>query len=132
MQVVSLKPLYSKFIIFIFGLKIFYQFIIYIVIFTVQEMCGFKIQIGRSLKAACGTLSVNNLTDILTTYKEKSYLILPDLQRKILYVALKGEEDAETVISSYVHAVFVGIALSHFNNFSSVSKIIFICDTKII
>ncbi|KAK9681091.1 Vitamin B6 photo-protection and homoeostasis [Popillia japonica] len=81
-----------------------------------QDLCGYKIKIGCSLRNVVESLSPEDLEQILESHSGKNYIIVPDFKRKSLYVALKTNDAALDVISAYFDAVLTGIALSKYNN----------------
>lgn len=87
-----------------------------------QDLCGYKIKIGCSLRNVVESLSPEDLEQILESHSGKNYIIVPDFKRKSLYVALKTNDAALDVISAYFDAVLTGIALSKYNNQHMVSK----------
>lgn len=84
-------------------------------------MCGFNVKIGVSLKNLPFLLSANEVNALIHVYKHKNYLLVPDVNKKTVYVALHKEGTAEDVITAYFHAVLLGITLANYNNIPLVS-----------
>lgn len=66
-------------------------------------------------------MDADELSDILTIYGSKNYIIIPNFKKKMLCVALRHEESPEDVISAYFHAFMTGIALCKYNHEHMVS-----------
>ncbi|KRT79264.1 hypothetical protein AMK59_8573, partial [Oryctes borbonicus] len=81
-----------------------------------ENICGYKIKMGCSLRKALNLIKADELMNILTTSKGKNYIIVPNFKNKSLYVSLRHNETPHDVISAYFHAVMTGIALSKYNN----------------
>lgn len=81
-----------------------------------------------SLKKLPFLLSANEVKALIQVYKDKNYLLVPDISRKTIYVALHKEETAEDVITAYFHAVLLSITLANYNNIPLVSKFAISCN----
>ncbi|KAF5308721.1 hypothetical protein FQR65_LT06082 [Abscondita terminalis] len=81
-----------------------------------NNVCGFKVKMGRPLSNLPTSLSLFELTNIIEVYKDSKYLILPDLKNKVMYVAVEKGESVQDVIAAYFHAVLLGIATCHYNH----------------
>ncbi|KAG5881575.1 hypothetical protein JTB14_035019 [Gonioctena quinquepunctata] len=81
----------------------------------VSDFCGFKIQMGASLKKALHVMTAADVQQVLTVYKSKNYFILSDFPRRKMYVSFEKGESAETVMAAYFHAVCLGIATCIYN-----------------
>lgn len=62
----------------------------------------------------------SNLATLTDIYKNRKYLLIPDIKRKTIYVALQKGETAEDVIAAYYHAVLLAIAICSFNKINLV------------
>lgn len=79
---------------------------------------------GNSLKSAVKHVSHSDLQKLTEVYRDKNYLLVSNVRKKTIYVALQKGETAEDVISSYYHAVLLGIALCVYNGIPLVSIMI--------
>lgn len=85
-------------------------------LFSAKDLCGYRICIGHSLRKAISRMSKDQLSDIISVYEKKNYMIIPNFRNKTLYVALGTNESSEDVIAAYFHAVILGVALCRYNN----------------
>lgn len=53
-------------------------------------------------------------------YKNRKYMLIPDIKKRIIYVALQKGESAEDVLSAYYHAVLLAITICNFNKINLV------------
>lgn len=76
---------------------------------------------GVSLKNLPEMTNIGELKFLIETYKNKNYMLVPDLHKRTIYVALVKDETADDVIVAYFHAVMLAITLCLYNKIPMVS-----------
>lgn len=82
----------------------------------INMLCGYDIRMGSSLKHLPTITNGRELRKHIEIFQEKKYLLIPDVNNRIIYISFRKGETAEDVLTAYFHAVVVGIALCHYNN----------------
>ncbi|KAF5298063.1 hypothetical protein FQA39_LY11831 [Lamprigera yunnana] len=85
---------------------------------NIASICGFKIKMGQPLNNLQSNLNLFEITTIIEMYKNAKYLIIPNVKKRIIYVAFEKGETVEDVITAYFHAVLLGIATCYYNQIS--------------
>lgn len=76
---------------------------------------------GYSLKKVVKHCGYNDLVKFVDVYKEKKYLVVPHIKKKVIYVALQKGESSQDVISAYYNATLLAVAISYYNGIPLVS-----------
>ncbi|XP_063925736.1 RUS family member 1 isoform X2 [Zophobas morio] len=82
---------------------------------SVEKFCGFKVVLGKSLSKALKNYSYEELKSLTDVYKDRKYLIVPDLQRRTMFVIFERGELPADIIAGYYNAVLLGIATCIYN-----------------
>lgn len=69
------------------------------------------------------TQTPERLKLIMEFYKNKKYLVIPDLSGRTIHVALAKGETSEDVIAAYYHAVMLALTLCVYNGTVPVSSV---------
>lgn len=77
---------------------------------------------GLPLKTALSHTLPCELLAYSEIHRTDKYLIVPDVNKKVIYVALEKGESAEDVVAAYFYSVLLGNALCIYNDIVSVSK----------
>lgn len=56
------------------------------------------------------------MQQMLQVYENKPYLIIPDVEKRHIYIALEKRCDPLEVLHSYVHGVMIAMATSFYND----------------
>lgn len=72
------------------------------------------------------TTTLLELTQMIDVYKNSNYFLLPDIRKKVIYIALEKGESSKDVISAYFHAVLLGIVICYYNQVPVVRRFILI------
>ncbi|XP_056638913.1 RUS family member 1 isoform X2 [Diorhabda sublineata] len=83
---------------------------------NMQQICGFQVVIGKSLKTILNKWTAADLKEILTVYQEYNYLLLINLNSREIYIILNKGESAETLIAAYFNAASLAIATCIYNH----------------
>lgn len=75
-----------------------------------MTLCGFDIKLGQSLQKALHNITYTELKCILDIYKDKGYLVIPDVAQRTINIVFQNGESSDLVISAYFHAVVLGLA----------------------
>ena len=75
-------------------------------------MCGYKIQLGSSIKSVA---SQNNFEKQLTNYSERNFAVIPDPLTKTIYVIYRGDCTVEDMLESYSQAIFSAMIASGYS-----------------
>lgn len=89
-------------------------------IFSVADVCNYDIKVGECLKEVLLSQTPQNLHQLLEIYGNRNYLIIPDLTKRKIYVALHKGESAEDIISAYYEAVLLALTLCVYNGTNAV------------
>lgn len=84
--------------------------------FTAKELCGFDIKLGCSLQQILKHLSVSELSCIIDKYRNRNYLIVPDIQNRVMYIALKTDVTTMDILAAYFNAALLAIVIANYNN----------------
>ncbi|XP_044753788.1 RUS family member 1 isoform X2 [Coccinella septempunctata] len=82
----------------------------------VSDICNFKIKLGSSLRRIVKLFNFQEMEQVLQLYKDKPYLVISDVERKCIYVALEKKCEPLEILRSYVHAVMLAVATCFYNN----------------
>ncbi|XP_044271466.1 RUS family member 1 isoform X2 [Tribolium madens] len=82
---------------------------------SVEKFCGFKIILGQPLGKTLRRYNSDELKCLTEIYKDKKYLIVPDLKTRIIYVTFEKGETPQEVIAGFYHAVLLGLATCIYN-----------------
>lgn len=66
--------------------------------------------------------SANEVKLLTEMYKNKNYLLVPDLHKRTVYIAIVKDETAADVLTAYFHAVMLAITLCLYNKIPMVSS----------
>ncbi|CAH2003769.1 unnamed protein product [Acanthoscelides obtectus] len=81
----------------------------------VKNYCGFKIIVGESLQSVLKRYTWADVTQVLSVYRDKNYLLLVDLEKRKVYVSMLKGETVEQLVAAYFHAVCLAVATSIYN-----------------
>nr|CAH0098414.1 unnamed protein product [Daphnia galeata] len=79
---------------------------------TEEEVCGYKIQLGSSIKSVA---TQNNFEKQLANYSERNFAVIPDPLTKTIYVIYRGDCTVEDMLESYSQAVFSAMIASGYS-----------------
>lgn len=85
--------------------------------FTAEELCGFDIKLGCSLKTILKSFSASELAAIIDKYKNRRYLIVPDIKNRLLYIPLKMDVTTMDILTAYLNATLLAIVICNYNSF---------------
>lgn len=94
---------------------------------AVKNVCGYDIKLGTSLEKLSNVISTSDLKQYIELYKNKNYLLIPNIKTRTIYVAIKKGEKSEDLLTAYFHSVMLGIALCYYNSAHLVSPPIYFC-----
>ncbi|XP_045473543.1 RUS family member 1 [Harmonia axyridis] len=83
---------------------------------NVSDICSFKIKLGNSLSRIVELYNYEEMQQMLQVYENKPYLIIPDVEKRHIYIALEKRCDPLEVLHSYVHGVMIAMATSFYND----------------
>jgi hypothetical protein len=81
----------------------------------VEKFCGFKIILGRPLRKTLIYYNYDELRSLTEVYKNRKYLLVPDLKRRAIFVTFEKGETPQDVIAGYYNAVLLGLATCIYN-----------------
>jgi hypothetical protein len=87
----------------------------------VEKFCGFKIILGRPLRKTLIYYNYDELRSLTEVYKNRKYLLVPDLKRRAIFVTFEKGETPQDVIAGYYNAVLLGLATCIYNRVNLVS-----------
>ncbi|RZC40133.1 UPF0420 protein C16orf58 -like protein [Asbolus verrucosus] len=82
----------------------------------VEQFCGFRIILGRPLRGTLSLYNSDEVKSLANVYKNRKYLLVPDLKKRAIYVAFEQGESSQDVITAYYNAVLLGLATCMYNN----------------
>ncbi|XP_014297779.1 RUS family member 1 isoform X1 [Microplitis demolitor] len=80
-----------------------------------KKYCGFNIKLGVSLSTIVQSNSMNSveyLTQLLNHFYKKTFLIIPDAKKKVIYVVLKKNVHSVDIFQAYFNAYIYGKLMS--------------------
>jgi hypothetical protein len=77
-----------------------------------EEVCGYKIQLGSSIKSVA---TQNNFEKQLANYSERNFAVIPDPLTKTIYVIYRGDCTVEDMLESYSQAIFSAMIASGYS-----------------
>lgn len=96
------------------------KFCMHLNIFSVTDVCNYDIKVGECLKQVLLSQTPEHLHQLLEIYGDKNYLIIPDIYKRKIHVALHKGESAEDIISAYYEAVLLALTLCVYNGTNAV------------
>lgn len=79
---------------------------------TEKEVCGFRIELGSSIKAIASRQELENQ---LANYSERNFALIPDSVTKTIYVIYRRDCTAEEMLESYSLAVLAAMLASGYS-----------------
>lgn len=87
----------------------------------VEKLCGFRVVLGKPLKKTLRNYNSDELKTLTEVYKDKKYLIVPDLKKRTMFVTFEKGETSQDVIAAYYNAVLLALATCIYNRVTLVS-----------
>lgn len=82
---------------------------IFIHVGSEEQVCGYRIQLGSSIKAVA---SRNNFEKQLANYSERNFAVIPDPLTKTIYVIFRQDCTVEDMMESYSQAILSAMLAS--------------------
>lgn len=83
--------------------------------FYSTKLHGFKINIGVSIKKFVHENGIDGLVSLKKIYVDRKYIIISDINKKLMYIALKEKNEETDILSAYYHAVLLVIIICKIN-----------------
>ncbi|KAG6461327.1 hypothetical protein O3G_MSEX012557 [Manduca sexta] len=81
-----------------------------------EKLCGFTIKLGQSIKdVAKDSPNAIHMKRVKEIYEDRSYMLLPDVQQKVMFVLLRENVTSADILCAYFHAVLLSITICAIN-----------------